>query len=108
MSIQAQIGGTLETALATLTNTTATVLVDNDDHPLLIHSVAYASAAGDTLTLYTNDGSTDARLRKVTISANADGAYEVPFVLARTHDLYAALATGNATSIRVTYTILNS
>lgn len=108
MSVDAQVGGTVDTQLVNLSGTSATVLLDNDSSDLLIHSIAYASAAGDTLTLDTYTGSTASRLRQVAISANADAAYTTPFVLKRTHDLRGTLSSGNATAIRITYTIKDS
>lgn len=109
MTIQTLVGGTLATVETVLANTTVTVLADNDESPILIHSITYAcGASGDTLTLDTYDGSTARRLRQVAISANADGAFNEPFILERSHDLRGTLMTGNSTSIRVTYTIQNS
>lgn len=108
MSLDTEYGGTAGTELVNLSGTSATPLLTDANSPLLIHSVAYASAAGDTLTLDTHDGSTASRLRQAVIAANADGAFTTPFVLERGHSLRGTLTTGNATAIRVTYTITNS
>ena len=108
MSTDTIVGGKVETALSNMSGTSATVLVDNDSFDLLIHSIAYASAAGDTLTLDTYTGTTASRLRQVVIGANSDNAFSTPFVLKRTHDLRGTLTTGNATAVRVTYTIISN
>lgn len=106
--IETTFGGSIDTELLVLTGTSVTTLLEADQSDYLVHTISYASETGDTLTLDTFDGSTAARLRQAAIATNADSVFETPFVLKRGHNLRGALTTGNATAIRVTYTIRNS
>lgn len=108
MSIETVFGGTVETALVELSSTSTIDILEADQSDLLVHSIAYASAAGDTLTLDTHDGTSASRLRQAAIAANGDGVFFLPFVLSRGSTLRGTLSTGNATPVRVTYTIRNS
>lgn len=107
MTLQSNTGGISETTDTRLATATATVVLVNASYPVLVHSIAYAcEGTGDTITLYVNDGVTSFRKRQVAVSANADGVFDVPFVLAATHNLYAQLTTGNATTVSVSHTII--